>query len=132
MPFDVVASPVVRSRAARGRGNNLAGHAAEASVARLYEARGVTICARNWRGARAEIDLVGRQGDTVVFIEVKQSRTHDLAASHVSQAQIARIFGAVEEFVAGEPNGLLTDVRIDLVLVDGQGRIEVLENAFAG
>ncbi|MDP3264840.1 MAG: YraN family protein [Tabrizicola sp.] len=132
MPFDFVASPVVRSRAARGRGNNLAGHAAEASVARLYEARGVAICARNWRGSRAEIDLVGRQGDTVVFIEVKQSRTHDLAASHISQAQIARIFAAVEEFVAGEPNGLLTDVRIDLALVDGQGRIEVLENAFAG
>lgn len=132
MPFDFVASSVVRSRAVRGRGNNLAGHAAEASVARLYEARGVTICARNWRGSCAEIDLVGRQGDTVVFIEVKQSRTHDMAASHISPAQIARIFGAVEEFVAEEPNGLLTDVRIDLALVDGQGRIEVLENAFAG
>ncbi|WP_431300975.1 YraN family protein [Tabrizicola sp. BL-A-41-H6] len=138
MPFDFVASPgfdgstVKRRRAERGLGNHLAGHAAEAAVARLYESRGVAICARNWRGSRAEIDLVGRQGDTVVFIEVKQSQTHDRAASHLSQAQIARIFGAVEEFVASEPNGLLTDVRIDLALVDGQGRIEVLENAFAG
>jgi putative endonuclease len=39
--------------------------------------------------------------------------------------QIARIFSTVEEFVAGEPKGQLTDVRIDLALVDGQGRIEV-------
>jgi putative endonuclease len=132
MPFDFVASPVQRSRTARGLQNYHAGHAAEASVARLYEDRGVAICARNWRGITGEIDLIGRDGDVVVFVEVKQSKTHDLAASHVSPAQIRRIFATVDEFVAGEPKGLLTDVRIDLALVDGQGRIDILENAFAG
>lgn len=132
MPFDFVSSPARQTRKARGLTNYLAGHAAEASVARLYEERGVTICARNWRGTVGEIDLIGRDGDVVVFVEVKQSKTHDLAASHLSPAQIARIFASVEEFVAGEPKGLLTDVRIDLALVDGQGCIDVLENAFAG
>ncbi len=132
MPFDFIASPARQSRKARGLTNYLAGHAAEASVARLYEDRGVDICARNWRGMTGEIDLIGRDGDVVVFVEVKQSRTHDLAATHISQAQIGRIFATVDEFLAGEPKGLLTDVRIDLALVDGQGRIEVLENAFAG
>jgi putative endonuclease len=112
--------------------NYLAGHAAEASVARHYEDRGVAICARNWRGITGEIDLIGRKGDVVVFVEVKQSRSHDLAASHISAAQIGRIFATVDEFLAGEPRGLLTDVRIDLALVDGQGRIDVVENAFAG
>jgi putative endonuclease len=132
MPFDFVAEPVTRSRSLRGQVNYHAGHAAEASVARHYEDRGTMICARNWRGITGEIDLIGRQGDVVVFIEVKQSRTHDLAASHILPAQIARIFATVDEFVASEPKGLLTDVRIDLALVDGQGQIEVLENAFAG
>lgn len=132
MPFDFASSPVRQTRKARGLTNYLAGHAAEASVARLYEDRGVAICARNWRGITGEIDLIGRDGDVVVFVEVKQSRTHDLAASHVSDAQIRRIFASVDEFVATEPKGLLTDVRIDLALVDGQGRIEVVENAFAG
>lgn len=132
MPFDFVSSPARQTRKARGLTNYLAGHAAEASVARLYEERGVTICARNWRGTVGEIDLIGRDGDVVVFVEVKQSKTHDLAASHLSPAQIARIFASVEEFVAGEPKGLLTDVRLDLALVDGQGCIDVLENAFAG
>ena len=132
MPFDLVSSPARQSRTARGKTNYLAGHAAEASVARLYEDSGVAICARNWRGSVGEIDLIGRDGDVVVFVEVKQSRTHDMAASHVSPAQIRRIFATVEEFVANEPRGLLTDVRIDLALVDGQGRIQVLENAFAG
>jgi putative endonuclease len=132
MPFDVVSSPVRQNRKARGLTNNLAGHAAEASVARYYEDRGVVICARNWRGITGEIDLIGRDGDVVVFVEVKQSSTHDLAASHISQAQIGRIFTTVDEFVASEPRGLLTDVRIDLALVDGMGRIEVVENAFSG
>jgi putative endonuclease len=131
MPFDFVTTPA-KARKARGLTNYLAGHAAEAAVARHYEDRGIEICARNWRGITGEIDLIGRRGDEVVFVEVKQSRTHDLAATHISQAQIGRIFATVEEFVAGEPRGLLTDVRIDLALVDGQGRIEVVENAFAG
>jgi putative endonuclease len=131
MPFDSISAPV-QARKRRGLTNYLAGHAAEASVARHYEGRGISICARNWRGSGGEIDLIGRDGDVVVFVEVKQSRTHDLAATHISAAQIGRIFATVEEFVANEPKGLLTDVRIDLALVDGQGRIEVVENAFAG
>lgn len=132
MPFDFALSPAQRTRKARGMTNYLAGHAAEASVARHYEDHGVAICARNWRGITGEIDLIGRDGDVVVFVEVKQSRSHDMAASHISQAQIGRIFATVDEFLAGEPKGLLTDVRIDLALVDGAGRIEVVENAFAG
>jgi putative endonuclease len=132
VPFDFASSPARQSRKSRGLTNYLSGHAAEASVARYYEDRGITICARNWRGITGEIDLIGRDGEVVVFVEVKQSRTHDLAATHISQAQIGRIFATVDEFVAGEPKGLLTDVRIDLALVDGQGRIDIVENAFAG
>jgi putative endonuclease len=132
MPFDFVSSPARQTRKSRGLTNYLAGHAAEGAVARHYEDRGITICARNWRGITGEIDLIGRDGDVVVFVEVKQSRTHDLAATHITQAQIGRIFATVDEYVAGEPKGLLTDVRIDLALVDGHGRIDIVENAFAG
>jgi putative endonuclease len=131
MPFDLVCTPSPTARKLRGLRNHLAGHAAEASVARRYEDRGIPIVARNWRGSGGEIDLVGRDGDQVIIVEVKQSKTHDLAASHVSPAQVARIFRTAEEFLGGEPLGLLTDVRIDLALVDGRGRIEVIENAFA-
>jgi putative endonuclease len=132
MPFDLAVSYDQRTRKARGLTNYLAGHAAEASVARHYEGRGIVICARNWRCSSGEIDLIGRDGDVVVFVEVKHSSTHDLAASHVAQAQVRRIFACVDEYVAHEPKGLLTDVRIDLALVDGMGRIDVVENAFAG
>lgn len=130
MPFDF-ATPPSRGRSERGLRNYLAGHAAEDSVARHYLDRGIPISVRNWRGSGGEIDLVGRNGDQVIVVEVKQSKTHDLAASHVLPAQVARIFQTVEEYLGTQPHGLLTDVRIDLALVDALGRIEVIENAFA-
>jgi putative endonuclease len=100
-------------------------------VARAYARDGMPIFARRWRGQSGEIDIVARDGETVVFIEVKQSRTHDVAASHLSTWQMQRIWDAGSEFLAGEPRGSLTEVRIDLALVDGQGQIEILRNAFA-
>jgi putative endonuclease len=108
-----------------------AGQAAEEQVAQLYDRSGRTICARRWRGQGGEIDLIARNGAEVIFIEVKQSRSHAEAADHLTARQMARIYATAEEFLAGEPLGQMTDVRFDLALVDGMGRIEVLENAYA-
>jgi putative endonuclease len=42
--------------------------------------QGYTIVARNWRvgGAKAELDLVGWEGETLCFVEVKTRTTHDV------------------------------------------------------
>jgi putative endonuclease len=108
-----------------------AGLAAEGLVARHYQMSGRAIAAQRWRGLSGEIDLVARDGAQVIFIEVKQSDTHAHAAEHLSARQMARIYGAAAEFLEGEPAGQLTEARFDVALVDGQGRINVLENAFA-
>ena len=108
-----------------------AGFAAEDQVAQLYDRSGRLVCARRWRGEAGEIDLIARDGAEVIFIEVKQSRTHAQAAEHLTWRQMTRIYAAASEFLAGEPAGQLTDVRFDLALVDAAGRIEVLENAYA-
>jgi putative endonuclease len=121
----------VDGRAMRGRRSHLAGLAAEDQVARLYSGSGMPVCARRWRGHSGEIDIIARDGERVVFIEVKQSRTHTEAASHLSPWQMQRIWNTAEEYLAGEPQGALTDVRIDVALVDGMGRIEILQNAYA-
>lgn len=108
-----------------------AGLSAEDQVAKHYARSGRAVCARRWRGAAGEIDLIARDGDSVIFIEVKQSSTHALAAEHLTQRQMARIYATASEFLAGEPNGQLTDSRFDVALVDGTGQIEILENAFS-
>lgn len=107
------------------------GFSAEDAVDRHYTRSGRPIARRRWRGQCGEIDLVAREGDGLVFIEVKAARTHDAAALRLGARQVARIMGAAAEFLAGEPRGLSTPARFDLALVDGQGRVAVIENAFA-
>lgn len=115
----------------RGFAANLNGQAAEASVERHYSDAGCAIAARRWRGRYGEIDLIAREGDLLVFIEVKAAATHERALTRLQPRQIRRIEAAVAEFLEGEPRGGLTEIRFDLALVDGQGRVAVMENVLA-
>lgn len=108
-----------------------AGLAAEESVASSYERSGFPIIARRWRGAGGEVDLIARDGKGYVFIEVKKSHSHAQAALRVTPRQIARIFDAAMEYVAGTVQGLAAEMRFDVALVDGAGRVRILENALA-
>lgn len=107
------------------------GFAAEESVAHHYRRNGRVIAARRWRGLSGEIDLIARDGAEVIFVEVKSAATHGLAAERLGLRQQRRIWNAAAEFLDGEPAGSLTASRFDVALVDGSGRVEVIENAFA-
>lgn len=116
----------------RSQTNYHAGLAAEDIVARSYAARGCAEAARRWRGQGGEIDLILRDGDCVVFVEVKKSRTHAQAAQRVTRRQMDRICMAACEFVGGEPRGSLTPMRFDVATVDQSGDVRVVANAFGG
>lgn len=109
----------------------LAGHAAEEQVAAHYMRQGHEITARCWKGAGGEIDLIVRDGVALIFVEVKQAKTHARAAESLLPLQIERIVASASEFLASEPKGQLTDCRFDLALVDQIGRIKIVENAFS-
>jgi len=120
-----------RQRRARGETAYHTGAAAEAIVARHYERAGHPVRDRRWRGLGGEIDLVTQDGEGLIFVEVKKARSFARAAERISRRQIERIFAAATEYVGCMPAGSLTDIRFDLALVDGVGRVEILENAFA-
>jgi putative endonuclease len=107
-----------------------AGLSAEESVAQTYERAGHQIAARRWRGTAGEVDLILRDGEGLIFVEVKKSRTHAQARHSLGRKQMARIYQTANEFLAGEPHGELTDVRFDVATVDQFGTVDVLENAF--
>lgn len=48
-----------------------AGTAAEQAAADFLKARGLTIVARNAASRRGELDIVAREGNTLVFVEVR-------------------------------------------------------------
>lgn len=107
-----------------------AGLAAESAVETHYLRTGHVISDRRWRGAGGEIDLVARDGDVLIFVEVKKSRDFARAAEQLSQRQMTRIYNTASEYLAGEPNGQDTNVRFDVALMNEAGHIQVIENAF--
>ena len=116
-------------RAVRGSRNYHAGMAAEDCAARHYQSSGCTVLERRWRGKGGELDLIVCGGDATVFVEVKRAETHAEAAARIGDRQIGRLRDVAAEYMATLPDGMLSDVRFDIALVDAMGRVDVLENA---
>ena len=55
------------------------GKLAENAAARYLQVHGYAILERNWRCALGEIDIVARQQDEIVFVEVKSRTSDELA-----------------------------------------------------
>lgn len=107
------------------------GRAAEALAAEHLRARGLAIVGRNVHSRHGEIDLVARDGSTLVFVEVRLRRPgrHGDAADSITAAKRARLVAAAREYLARLPR--TPDCRFDVVLLDGldAARIEWIRNA---
>jgi len=76
-------------------GNLSVGERGEAIAEAYLRGRGFTILEKNYRGKTGEIDIVAREGDTIVFVEVKARRNlaygpPQLAVTPFKQRQISR------------------------------------------
>ncbi len=107
-----------------------AGLAAEDQVAADYKRRGHALCQHRWRGQSGEIDLITRDGDGLIFVEVKKARDFARAVERLTQRQLQRIYDAATEYLAKMPLGQDTPARIDVALVNASGQIEIIENAY--
>lgn len=56
------------------------GRAGEDLAAEYLERRGIVVLARNWTCARGELDIIGTDGDVVIFCEVKTRSGIDYGA----------------------------------------------------
>ena len=123
----MIAKPPPKPRAA-------AGAAAEALAARFLAQRGLTIVERNWRRRCGEIDLIARDGETLVFVEVRLRRGGDFggAAASITAAKRARIVAAAGLYLARLPR--TPPCRFDAILLDAldPARIEWLRDVFGG
>jgi putative endonuclease len=106
------------------------GARAEEAACAFLASRGVAIVARNVRNRFGEIDIVARDGDTLVFVEVRlrRSRAYGGAAASITPAKTARLVSAAQAYLATldrEP-----PCRIDALLLDRPqgGEIEWLRD----
>lgn len=81
------------------------GRWAERRAARFLQARGLTILERNFRGSSGEIDLIARDRQVIVFVEVKFRTREDFALAEESllSPQRRRILAAAREYLAMMP-----------------------------
>lgn len=117
-------------RQQRGRLACLAGRLAEEAVAARYEMAGCDVLETRWRGPAGEIDLIVQDGDELVFVEVKKSTSHDLAAQRLDRRQMDRICLSALDYAGRVAGGRPVAMRFDAALVDELGRIDVIQNAF--
>ena len=116
---------------AAGKTAYYGGAAAEQIVARAYTDRGCEVVRRRWRCSGGEIDLIVREANTVVFVEVKKARSFAHAAERLDRRQMDRICASAAQFLAQEPDGQMADARFDVALVEQTGCVQILENAFS-
>lgn len=114
-----------RSRTAK----QLIGDAGEARAAEFLTQRGVRILERNFRVKGGEIDLIGRDGDTIAFVEVRQRATAQFggAAASITPTKQRRLILAARHWLA--QHGELP-CRFDAVAIDGE-QLEWIRGAFS-
>jgi len=106
------------------------GRLAEDRAAEYLRQHGLTILARNWRCRFGEIDLIARDGTTLVFVEVRarSSRSHGGAAESISAAKRRKLTATAHQYLARV--GLDTPARFDALLIEAEGHIDWIRNAF--
>ena len=95
------------------------GAAGEGIARRHLEQLGYVFETGNWRCPPGELDLVMRDGEALVFVEVKTRRGERLGAAEeaVSATQARRLLLTAQQFLIERPDLADRFWRIDLVAV---------------
>jgi putative endonuclease len=106
------------------------GRAAEQAAAEFLQARGLVELQRNYRVRGGEIDLVMRDGEHLVFVEVRYRARSDYggAAASVTAAKQARLALAAQHYL--QRSGNLAPCRFDVVALDGDAPPQWIRDAF--
>lgn len=110
------------------------GHKSESAAVDFLRRNGYRILARNYRTRLGEIDVIAKDGDTIVFVEVKARRSNRYGPpkAAVTPAKQRKISMVALQYLK---DAQLTDTsaRFDVVAIcsqDNRSRIEIIKNAF--
>ena len=110
------------------------GRLAEELAAHFLERQGLTVLARNVRCRGGELDLVCRDGRTLVFVEVRLRRNQEYggAAASITARKQQHVVLAARHYLAahGASSRAERACRFDCVLLDGE-KIAWVRDAFA-
>jgi putative endonuclease len=111
------------------------GRRAEDLAAADLEARGAQVLLRNWRRRCGELDLVAREGSTLVIVEVRMRSGDEYggAAASVDRAKQRRIVLATRQLLQQHRELARFPVRFDVAVVSPgtpAWRVQWIRHAF--
>ncbi|MDR0545282.1 MAG: YraN family protein [Odoribacteraceae bacterium] len=102
--------------------HNALGKLGEEQARRYLLDKGFSILEQNWRAGRLEVDFIAIDGAEIVVVEVKtRARPGDRPGELLSAAKCRRLMVAGELYV--ESRGIMMEIRFDLVVVSGGGKV---------
>jgi putative endonuclease len=99
------------------------GHKAEDVACTHLQHQGLLLEARNYRSPYGEIDLIMRERDTLVFVEVRFRKSPDFGtpAETVDARKQAKLRATAEHYLQHTPRASKKACRFDIVAICGDG-----------
>ena len=107
------------------------GGTAETAAVQFLESHGLCVLLRNYRRKLGELDVVARDGDVLVIVEVRTRSNERFggAAASVDPRKQARVRRAAALLLQRRKDLAALRVRFDVVAIDRRG-IEWIKQAF--
>ncbi len=108
--------------------NHAQGVAGEQAALNFLEQQSCVLVARNWHCPFGEIDLIMKQGDTLLFVEVRyrKSQAYGGAAYSITAAKLAKLQRSVLYYC--QKNDYRGNCRLDAVLLQGNLPAQWIQN----
>ena len=111
------------------------GQAAELQACRYLIERGLKLEARNYRCRHGEIDIVMRDGRTVVFVEVRYRSNRRFAdgAETIDRRKRSKLLVSAQHYLQSHPEAAADPARFDVIAIssdNGEDHVQWISNAF--
>lgn len=108
------------------------GRAGEVRARQALEAAGLVTLAANWRSREGELDLVMRDGATLVFVEVRARTGGNLvpAAASVDARKQRQVVRVARRWLQQHRRYAEMPARFDVVAIDGDADPQWIRHAF--
>ena len=103
--------------------HNEAGRRAEQDACDYLQRQGLRLVERNYRCAHGEIDLVMRDRDTLVFVEVRyrRSQRYGGGVASVDWRKQGKLAATAAHYLQAHPKAARRPCRFDVVAIGGEG-----------
>lgn len=107
------------------------GSVKEEAAAEYLKKQGYTIIEQNYYTPKGEIDLIAKEGEYLVFLEVKYRKTiiYGYPEEAIDQRKRNKIKNACRYYIIKNSIPQYTAIRFDVIVILGE-EIKLIKNAF--